>query len=470
MKRNLLDRAIEAVSPALAADRYKNRTRAKMWAAHYDGAGNTYRQKGWKAPSGDANASARGAGPILRRRSRDFVRNNAIASRAVDALVNNVIGDGIVPSVVSDDEGLEKAARELLVAHLDTTAIDAAGRQNLYGMQRLAFRSIVEGGECLMLERPRRVGDGLPLNFQIELLEPEFIDGNHVGELANGNVEVDGIEFDLLARRVAYRLYREHPEGTFVRAPESRRVMADHVIHAYRMDRSGQHRGVPWMAQVMSLLADAYDYADAQLLRQKIAAMFVAFTYDSVADGADINLPGGTDADQVDQLVPGMFEHLPPGRQVEFSNPPKAEGYGEHMSSILHMIAGALGLTYEALSMQLGEVNFSSARMGRIEMNRAMSSHQGALFIPQVCQPMEIWLRKYLKDHLGPRENYKIKWTPPRFEMVDPAREVAPMLEMIEGELTSRHRTIRSLGHDPDEIDEEIAKDKAKAATGGSEQ
>ncbi len=451
---NLLERAIALVSPKTAA----SRARYRMAVQHFDGAATTYRQKNWKAPSGDVNAVARGAIGVLRRRSRDMVRNNAIARRAVDAIVNNVVGDGIIPHVESDDKVIKAEIEDLLAQHLDTTLIDAGGMMNLYGLQRLAMRSIVESGEAIWLQRARRVRDGLPLNFQIEMLESEYLDDRAQGRLDGGGFIADGIETTAIGKRAAYRLFDAHPESDVRGFPTSRRVLASRVIHSFNIERPGQMRGVPWLAPVMSMTMDAYDFADAQLLRQKIANLFVGFVRDVHGEGMDVNATGGTSADNVDSLFPGMFEHLPPGRDVTFSDPPKAEGASEYMSSVLHMIASGLGLTFEALSMQLGEVNFSSARMGRLEMNRMMSAHQWTLFIPQICNPLEVWLRQFLEDHVT-SQDYRIAWTPPRFEMVDPAREVPPMVEMIDNGLTSRSHVIRSMGFDPEKVDKQRVED-----------
>jgi lambda family phage portal protein len=348
----------------------------------------------------------------------------------------------------------------LIREHCDTTAIDADRRLNLYGMQRLGFRSIVEAGEMLWLERTRLPRDNLPLNFQVQMLEPEHLDDRHTGLLANGNDEYDGIEFDLLGRRVNYRLFREHPEGYLQRFPESRKVAAGSVIHAYEVERAGQRRGVPWLAPVMSLLQDGHDYMDAQLLKQKLAAMFVAFTRDADPDGADVGVAGATDGDT--ELFPGMFEHLPPGRDVTFSDPPRVDGYEGHMALVLRMIASGRSLTYEALSGDLSGANFSSARMGRMEMNRAMASHQWLTVIPQVCQPFERWMRERLADRIGEGREYRIKWTPPRPLVTDPVRETTAMLKEIDGGLSSRSHKIRELGYDPEEVDRERADDMAR--------
>lgn len=458
MKPTFLDRAIGYISPATGAERL--RSRAVMSAMqHYDAAGRSNRTKGYRAPAGDANAAARG-GNRMGLVARDMVRNNAIARRAVAALVDNIVGDGIIPSVEADSDAVARQINEALLEHFDTTAVDATGRLNLYGLQRLAVDSMVVSGEVLWRLRPRRLTDGPSvLPFQIETLESEYIDDRHVGKLQNGNLERDGIEFDLLRRRVAYRLFQEHPGDTLGGFPEAQRVMADSILHLFRLERPGQRRGVTWLAPVIPLLQDAYDYADAQLVRQKIAAMWVAFTRDTMADAGDQE-----DWDQI-TLKPGMFEHLPPGRDVQFSDPPKVDGYADHMKQVQRMIASALCLTYEELSGDLEGVNFSSARIGRIAMQRAVSAVQWTTVMPVICDGLEPWIKNAVRvrTDLPVTDDYRIKWTPPRFPMTDPAREIPAIAQEIETGLTSRQRKIREMGYDPEEIYREIGEDKATA-------
>lgn len=454
---NFLDRAIGFFSPSAGAERMRNR--ATMSAMqHYDAAGGGKRAKGYKAPSGDANSAVRG-GRRLRLVSRDMVRNNAIARRAVAALVDNIVGDGIIPSIVAENDADQRRLQDILNQHFDSTAVDASGRLDLYGLQRLAVEGMIVGGEVMWRRRPRFVSDRVAaMPFQIESLEPEYLDDRHLGRLPSGNVEYDGIEFDALRRRISYRLFEEHPEDILTGFPASRRIMAENIIHLYRMERPGQRRGITWLAPVIPLISDAYDYADAQLVRQKIAAMWVAFTRDTQADVAD----EGTDYDLT--LTPGMFEHLPPGRDVQFSDPPKVDGYADHMKQVQRMIASALGITYEELSGDLEGVNFSSARIGRISMQKAVSAAQWTTVIPSLCQPLERWIRDALAvTPDAPSVEYTIKWTPPKFPMTDPAREIPAILQEIGGGLTSRQRKIREMGYDPEEIYREIEQDKAQA-------
>jgi lambda family phage portal protein len=449
----ILDRALGWVSPKLGADRMKSRAMMR----YYDGASKTGRTAGWKSPGGDANEAARQNGP-LRLNARDMVRNNAIARRAVAALVDNIVGDGIIPSVEASSDRLKRQVMDLMLRHTDSVGIDASGRTNLYGLQRLAVAGMVTDGEVLLRRRSRLMTDPRrpPLSFQLQMLEPEWIDDRMVGLLQSGNRIVDGIEYDTIGRRVAYHLYREDPRAMVPRGREVARVPADAVIHLFRQDRPEQMRGVSWLAPVMSLIADAYDYADAQLVRQKIAALWVGFTKDTLGDAP------APERTMSETLYPGMFEHLPPGRDVTFADPPAAEGYAEHMKAVQRMIAAALCLTYEELSGDLEGVNFSSARIGRIAMQRAVSAVQWTLVMPALCEPMGAWLRESISEQITTRGDWRIKWTPPRFPMTDPAREIPAMVDEIDAGLSSRTRKIRELGFDPEEIDAEIAEDREK--------
>lgn len=457
MKPTLIDRAIGAISPKLGAERLRWRI-AMSAMQHFDAAGRSNRTQGWKTPGGDANAATAG-GRRIRLVARDMVRNNAIARRAVSTLVDNIVGDGIIPNVEASSDRLQRQVLELILAHTDTTSIDAAGRTNLYGLQRQGVQSLVTDGEALWRKRSRRMSDPArpALSFQIETLEAEYLDDQPT-RTTGGAATFDGIEFDAINRRVAYRLFRWHPEdGQISGYPEVSRVEAANVMHLYRMDRPGQRRGVSWLSPAIALMSDAYDYADAQLMRQKIAAMWVAFS----KDNGDTEDSAAGEFTMPETLTPGMFEHLPAGRDVVFSSPPPTEGYAEHMKAVQRMIAAALNVTYEELSGDLEGVNFSSARIGRLAMQRAVSAAQWTVVMPAVCEPLDRWLRESVNDAATLRGEWRLKWTPPRFPMTDPAREIPAMLKEIEGGLSSRQRKIRELGFDPDDINREIAEDLA---------
>lgn len=455
---SLLDRIIGAFSPEAEARRAHYRAVTETIRAHYSAAGYGRRSKTWVPSGSDAD------GASLRRQrlafiTRDMLRNTPYATRGQQVIANNVVGDGIIPKAMSKNKTLQNRALELFEAHFDTTAIDADGMNNLYGLQRIAIGSTVSDGEVLIRKRRRRVSDGYPLPFQIQLLESDFIDSARYGSAANGNVIREGIEFDKFGKRVAYYLFEEHPGArvSWSRATASRRVPAEQIIHMFRQDRPGQNRGVSWYAPTALNLQDLGDHQDAQLMRQKIAACFAAFRTSLDAD------PSADLADDIaSSLQPGAIMSLAPGEDIKFGTPPGVDGFDEFTKVILRSVAAGLGITYEALTGDLSNVNFSSARMGRMEMDRNISSWQWTMMIPQFLDRLSEWfMEAWMFQERNNRmlSQVRIGWVPPHRVLVDPTREIPALGKKVELGLASRSSVIRELGYDPERVIEEIAKD-----------
>ena len=450
MKMTFLDRAIAAVSPAMGARRLKSRM-ALDQMMNYEAASRSRRTKGWRTNSGDANSALRGNLPRMRDVSRDMIRNTPYAARAQNVIVNNVIGKGILPSAIDSNGAPHIEAENLLRDHFDTTAIDSDGLQDLYGVQERMMNAVFSDGEVIVRRRLRRASDRLPLTFQVQVIEADYLDTSVHGQLSNGNTAIEGVEFDLIGRRVAYHIHRDHPGSvTAFRSVDSDRISAQNIIHLFRGDRPGQVRGVPWLAPVALRLQDLQTYEDAQLVRQQMAQMWAMFIQDQ-----DPDADGSLTANPRDSVSPGMIEFLPPGKTIQFADPPKVDGYDAFTSGVLRGAAAGLGITYEAMSGDLSKVNFSSARMGRLEMDRNVSRWQELMMIRQGLAKIGEWFRQAAALEISPSE-YRIEWTPPRRALVDPNREVPPMLELIEGRLKSRRQTIRELGFDPDRVEQEI--------------
>jgi lambda family phage portal protein len=462
---NLLDRVIAGLSPARGLQRARART-ALGALMNYNAATSTSRGSGLRKSASDADgATARRA--RLAYAARDLVRNTPFATRAQQVIANNVVGDGIIWKVNASAKAAKIATQKLLKAHFDTVAIDADGRQNLYGLQRLAMTCIVESGEVLIRRRRRERRDGLPLPFQIQILEPDFIDEAKQNLTAKGPTIRDGIEYDAIGRRTAYWLFEEHPGAArkLTASLQSRRVPASEILHLYRQDRPGQMRGVSWFAPIALRLMDLDDYDDAQLMRQKIAACFAAFTV-SMSDGGAVPGSASADADPqgLSSIMPGRIQRLGPDEDIKFSSPPGVEGYDIFTRGVLRGAAAAMGITYEALTGDLTGVNFSSARMGRMEMDRNVSSWQWLMMVPQFLQPLAAWTMEAMEMQAGQRRarDLSIDWTPPTRILVDPAREIPAMIEKIKGGLASWQQVVRELGYDPEDMLDEHSEDRKR--------
>lgn len=470
MAETILDRFIGYLSPV--AGKRRALARAMIGAVHnaqmtYDAARPGRRTEGWRAVNTDANAEIGAASQRLRNVARDMVRNNPHASRAVQVISEGVVGSGIIPNVVCADEKQRMKILDLIIEHCDTTSIDVDGRHNLYGIQNLAMRAVAEAGEVFIRHRQRLMSDGLPMPFQLQVIEADHLNRQIDGPLPSGGYAIQGIEFNAKGRRVAYHLYREHPGSVkSYRLPETLRVPADTVAHIYRVDRPGQITGVTWFAPVIVRLRDYADYADAQLLRQKISACFAAFIKRDNNAGSPFasqtEKSSATDL-PLESIEPGMIEHLAPGEEVQFGMPPTVEGFSDYTVTTMQEISVGLGLDYASLTGDNSRGNFANGRMGWLRFHRSIESWQSNMLIPAGLDPIGKWILDAAAVVTGRRIPAKVMWTPPRREMFDPAKDIEASDKAIAAGLSSRPYEQRRLGFDPEDLDQEIADSNARA-------
>lgn len=448
----------------------------------HEAAGRGRRSLAWMPGNPGAVAAMLATHTDLRIKSRDLVRRNAWAQAALDAFVANAVGTGIKPQSLSDDEQFKADVQALWRDW--TEEADAAGQTDFYGLQALACRSMLEGGECLIRLRPRRVEDGLAVPLQLQLLESEHLPIHLNTDLPSGNAVRSGIEFDALGRRVAYHLYRSHPEDGRL-APmsgqggmETVRVDAREVIHLYRVLRPGQIRGEPWLSRALVKLNELDQYDDAELVRKKTAAMFAGFV---TRASPEDNLMGEGNADAegiaLAGLEPGTLQILEPGEDIKFSDPADVGGsYSEFLRTQFRAVAAAIGITYEQLTGDLTGVNYSSIRAGMLEFRRRCEMVQHGVLVHQMCRPVwAAWMKQAVLAGVldapgfargGParrRQYLAVKWIPQGWQWVDPEKEFKAMLLAIRAGLMSRSEAISANGYDAEDVDREIAADNQRA-------
>lgn len=456
-----LDRAILAVAPAWGRRRIAARAAARF-ARHYEAASGGRRTAGWYRMHTDANAAAGPSIQALREFSRDLRRNNAWARRGVQVIVNGTVGWGVVPK----PSAVAKEAKAVWKLWAETALCDFDGRLPFAGLQRLVMSTVVESGAALVL---LEVDDDerLPVPLRIRVLEPDYLDQRKDGPVdgAGGNVIIQGIEFDRRGRRVAYHLHRHHPGasggGRLIdpRGLESRRVPADDVLHVYQVERAGGVQGIPWLASVIAKLNDLDEYEDGALMQQKIASFFGAFVQDfdglgTALGGAD---PGAPPDPLIETLEPGSVNYLPPGKTVAFPSPPSAQSYDPFTKANLRRIAAGLGVTYEDLTGDYGQVNYSSARMARLGFYRNVDDWRWNMLIPQFCDGVWRRVMALAAPAYGWATVPSATWTPPPIPMLDPDKEGLAYQRLVRSGAMTLFGMIRELGYDPDEHLAEIA-------------
>jgi lambda family phage portal protein len=439
--------------------------------ARLEGAMAKRRLRGWNPPLENINALVASGGPRLLARSRELVVTNGYAANACEAFAANLVGDGIKPSSLVEDGDLRDRIQRLWLAWTDEA--DADGLTDFYGLQAMVAREMFVAGECFVRLRPRRAEDGLRVPLQVQLLQSEMLPFDRTGKTANGNRIRCGIEFDAIGRRVAYHFRRRHPGDSTDHGdvlPETVRVPAEDVLHVFRPIDAGQLRGLPHVtpAMVRLFLLDQYD--DAELDRKKTAAMFAGFITKTAPEEQLMGeVAPGEDGTGIASLEPGTLQVLLPGEDVKFSTPADVGGgYEAFQYRTLLNIAASVGLPYHLVTGDVRQANYSSLRAELVEFRRRASQLQHGVIAFQLCRPVwRRWLEAaVLAGELEPGDlagALAVQWIPPRWDWVDPLKDIQAQLLAIEAGLLSRRKAVEATGYDIEELDRENAADRDRA-------
>lgn len=461
---NVLDRLVSWYDP----EKGKRRLQARLTIDRlrsYEAAARGRLNDGWITTGKAADAEIAAAGPILRDRMRDLVRNNSIAAQAVQVLVNNIVGYGITPRANTADAALNRRVDELWQAW--AKRCDAHGHTTFEGLVALGVREMIEGGEVFALRRPRRPSDALPVPLQIELREADHLDSAKFDLRPSAARIEQGIEYDAIGRRVAYWMFPDHPGAqspVLWRKFESVRIPADRVAHLFERQRV-QARGVPWGVPAMKALRDLDDWQLAELTRKKTEACMVGVVLEA-DDGGQPGVASLMDGDgeMVEKFRPGMFAYLRNGKDVRFNTPAATAGIYEWNSVQMHIVAAGFRVPYALLSGDLKQANFASSRVGLNEFRRMVELVQWQTVIPMLCEPIWRWFISAAQTAglLPETADIPAEWQPPRFESVNPLQDAqADALEVRHGFSTLAQQIARR-GYDPEAVLQEAARMAAR--------
>lgn len=449
----MLEAIIRGIAPAWALDRAQKRAALVALdnlSLRYEGARISRRTQGWLPQDATPQVILDADLPMLRARSRDLVRNNPYASAGVDIAVSYQVGTGIVPQSQTGDTTLDATANALWEAW--SAHADGAGRLNIYGLQGQAARSRIEAGEVLVMLRPmaaaeaRRIGTPVPLS--VHVMEADHLDALP-GIGARDDDVIQGVRVDRWGRPEAYRIRTEHPGGNLA-SWDTVEIPARYMLHLFRQDRPGQIRGVPDFAPVMTRLRMLDEYEDAALAQQIVQACVAAFVTTEAADNEG-PLEGG-DENRRRKISPAMIERLSPGESVDFLTPSGNSPFAEFSRHQLRAIATGLGMTYDLITGDLSQANYSSLRAGRLAVKRRLEHLQWNLLIPRMCQPIwDAFVESAqrvgaLPMRAGP---WKVEWAPPRFEMVDPLKDTLAIQAQLRLGLITWGQAVAEMGWDP---------------------
>lgn len=440
-----------------------------------------------------ASSLALSDGPILTGRARKAAMDNPLAATGITAFIAETIGTGIRPHSMHSDAAtrrlLEKEFALWVPQASASRRIGADGKpdslQDFFCLQSLICRNLVEAGEAFARFRPRLAVDmaptGLRVPLQLELIEPEQLpfwkttgDGMQAGNLIRG-----GIEFDQIHQRVAYHFYKEHPGDATIwpNAYETQRIPSAAVLHLMEFIRGNQIRGITPLAPIIIQMADLDDYDDAERFRQKLGAFMFGWKKSLTPDDPQLNKLESVGNDQAPpgaayvEAEPGTMTMLDVNAGEEFgfyAHPGVANTYESFLRVQRQTTAATMRCTYEMLTGDMSQVNYSSARVRLIALRRIWKQFQYQTIVHQFCRPVwRAWLdaaalagvinaADYRKR---PEEYLNVEWLAQPWEYVDPVKDVTADRMQIESALTSREAKIRENGEVPEEVDAAIKRD-----------
>jgi len=425
---------------------------------------------GW-APNSSADQELVTSLTSLRGRARQLVRDASYAKRGKVIVVNNVIGAGIgMQAQVKTTRGeLNDPVNDAIEwAFIDWSKAEnchTGGVLHFHDFERAMMGQIFEAGEVFVRKHHRAFGRSkVPL--ALELIEAERIaDETEPGPVDPGNMVRMGVEVDRFYKPVAYWI-RERHQGEFrlgiSRSDRYERVPADQIWHLKITDRWPQTRGEPWLHAVVRRLQDMDGYSEAEIVAARGAASYVWWIKSSEDPASPIVTANAESGAKEFEVEPGMAKHLAPGEDIVANTPNRPNpAMDPFMRYMLREVAAGIGTSYESLSRDYSQSNYSSSRLALLD-DRDLWRYFQAWFIRSFRQPLHCeWLQQAVlaravgavsaEAYANDLERYElVRFKPRGWSWIDPSKEVDAYVKAIRNGLTTTADVIARTGDGAD--------------------
>lgn len=429
---------------------------------------------GFKPQNASINDALKADLRMLRGRSRALCMDNDYASKFLNLVSTNIIGNqGILlqSQALGPDGTPDKKNRELVEdawrAWGKPGVCDVSGRHSWVDIQRIATEALARDGEVLVVDYNNADN---AFGYAVQIIECDRLDESMNLDLDNGNRIVMGVEQTPLGKPVAYYLLVEHPSdgARNWRGRSYERFPAERVAHIFITRRPEQSRGYPWMTSAMRRMNMLGGYEEAEWVAARVAAckMGVITTPDGASYTGD-----AVDADGniLSDAEPGEWRQLAAGQQFNTFDPTHPNnGYGDFVKSVLRGVASGMNVTYTGLANDLENVNFSSIRAGVLEEREQWRALQAFVANALCDRVYRVWLGHALLTGaiaVPPRRMAvlrDVQWVPRGWTWVDPIKDIEASIRAIELGVTTRTEVAASQGKDFDTIIAALAEEKKK--------
>lgn len=234
------------------------------------------------------------------------------------------------------------------------------------------------------------------------------------------------------------------------------------VLHAFDKLRAGQTRGVTRFASVLKLFRSFSKFTDKTIEAAALNALFLGFVKSNAGPSA---VKEGFEADEVATFaaereefyeenpveVEGVrFPVLGLDDEVQMQTTARdTSGFDGFTRAILRLIAAALGVTYEELSMDFSQTNYSSARAALLIAWKETLALRG-LIEQQIAWPFfAAWLEEAFDNgaltipagapdfHDAIDAYVEGRWRGPGRGHIDPTKEITAAAARIEAGIST---------------------------------
>ena len=423
--------------------------------------------RSWLTYGGSGDSDLNPELPKLRERSRDLIRNNGIASGAIQTLTDNVIGPGLRLVVSPDYKALNKDKKwsnewsrqveSLWREWAESTECDVTRSLTFNGLTTQIYRSSIINGEALALVlwlKNREVHTVFQLVESDRLSNPE-------GKMDNERLR-GGIEINKYGTPIAYYILKNHPGdalysgfNTWQRIPARMTFGRPRILHVHDKERTGQSRGKPLFSSIIPLFKLLDQYVNSEVKGSIVASMLAAFIETPMDREALEQMFSNEEGKKGEmesrknwnlRLQPGSILPLFPGDKVTPFTPTRPNSsYAAFVENLLRNIGIGMNLPYELLMKDFSKTNYSSARASLLESWRYFAGRREWVTTYWAKPVYKLWLEEMVNKGFIKAEGFyerrgawsRSRWIGPGRGAIDPVKEAQASVIKIDNGLST---------------------------------